>query len=167
MLWLAPAAALGIIIPMAVTVTRQPRSDAVIQFTVFIPNRIGRLHEVVRLLSERAVHILALTVLDTTDSTILRLIVDDPDSARPLLEEHSIAFTQTAVVVVELQGERQLRDILAALLEAELNVHYTYPFLTRPGGKSALVLNVEHPDVASESLRRNLFTLLYQGDIAR
>ncbi len=54
-----------------------------------------------------------------------------------------------------------------ALLEAELNVHYTYPFLTRPGGKSALVLNVEHPDVASESLRRNLFTLLYQGDIAR
>jgi hypothetical protein len=152
---------------MAVAIARQPRSDPVIQFTVFIPNRIGRLHEVVRRLSERAVHILALTVLDTTDSTILRLIVDDPDAARALLEEHAFAFTETAVVVVEMQGERQLRDVLAALLEAELNIHYTYPFLTRPGGKSALVLNVEHPEVAVESLRRNLFPVLYQGDISR
>jgi hypothetical protein len=152
---------------MAVAIARQPRSDPVIQFTVFIPNRIGRLHEVVRRLSERAVHILALTVLDTTDSTILRLIVDDPDAARALLEEHAFAFTETVVVVVEMQGERQLRDVLAALLEAELNIHYTYPFLTRPGGKSALVLNVEHPEVAVESLRRNLFPVLYQGDISR
>lgn len=85
---------------MAVAIARQPRSDPVIQFTVFIPNRIGRLHEVVRRLSERAVHILALTVLDTTDSTILRLIVDDPDAARALLEEHAFAFTETVVVVV-------------------------------------------------------------------
>jgi hypothetical protein len=152
---------------MAVAIARQPRSDPVLQFTIFIPNRIGRLHEVARLLYERAVHILALTVLDTTDSTILRLIVDDPDSARGLLQKHAFAFTETSVVVVEMQGERQLRDVLASLLEAELNIHYTYPFLTRPGGKSALVLNVEHPEVAVECLRRNLFTILYQGDIAR
>lgn len=152
---------------MAVAIARQPRSDPVIQFTVFIPNRIGRLHEVARLLFDRAVHILALTVLDTTDSAILRLIVDDPASARTLLREHDFAFTENAVVVIEMQGERQLRDVLAALIEAELNIHYTYPFLTRPGGRSALVLNVEHPEVAVESLRRNLFTILYQGDILR
>lgn len=152
---------------MAVAIARQPRSDPVIQFTVFIPNRIGRLHEVVRRLSERSVHLLALTVLDTTDSTILRLIVDDPEAARALLEQHSFPYTETTVVVVEMQGERQLRDVLASLLEAELNIHYTYPFLTRPGGRSALVLNVEHPEVATECLRRNLFTVLYQGDISR
>jgi hypothetical protein len=93
---------------MAVAIARQPRSDPVLQFTIFIPNRIGRLHEVARLLYERAVHILALTVLDTTDSTILRLIVDDPDSARGLLQKHAFAFTETSVVVVEMQGERQL-----------------------------------------------------------
>lgn len=152
---------------MAVAIARQPRSDPVIQFTVFIPNRIGRLHEVVRRLAERSVHILALTVLDTTDSTILRLIVDDPEAARSLLEQNSFPFTETGVVVVEMQGERQLRDVLASLLEAELNIHYTYPFLTRPGGRSALVLNVEHPEVATDCLRRNLFTVLYQGDISR
>jgi hypothetical protein len=152
---------------MAVAIARQPRSDPVIQFSVFIPNRLGRLHEVVRMLSDRDVHILALTVLDTTDSTILRIIVDDTDTARSLLQEHAFAFTETPVVVVEIAGERQLGAVLSALLEAELNVHYTYPFLTRPGGKSALVLNVEHPEVAQDSLRRNYFTILYQGDIAR
>jgi hypothetical protein len=108
-----------------------------------------------------------LTVLDTTDSTILRIIVDDPDLARSLLQEHGFAFTETAVVVVEIAGERQLQDVLAALLEAELNIHYTYPFLNRPAGKSALVLNVEHPEVAVDSLRRHYFTVLYQGDVSR
>jgi hypothetical protein len=152
---------------MAVAVTRLPPSDPVLQFTVFIPNRLGRLHEVTRRLFERSVHILALTVLDTTDSTILRIIVDDPDLARGLLQEHGFAFTETAVVVVEIAGERQLQDVLAALVEAELNIHYTYPFLNRPAGKSALVINVEHPEVAVESLRRHQFEVLYQGDVSR
>jgi hypothetical protein len=129
---------------MAVATIRQPPSDPVLQFTVFIPNRLGRLHEVTRRLFERSVHILALTVLDTTDSTILRIIVDDPDLARSLLQEHAFAFTETPVVVVEIAGERQLQDVL-----------------------SALVLNVEHPEVAIDSLRRHQFTVLYQGDVSR
>ena len=95
------------------------------------------------------------------------IIVDDPDLARSLLQEHGFAFTETAVVVVEIAGERQLQDVLAALVEAELNIHYTYPFLNRPAGKSALVLNVEHPEVAIDSLRRHYFTVLYQGDVSR
>jgi len=60
-----------------------------------------------------------------------------------------------------------LQDVLAALVEAELNIHYTYPFLNRPAGKSALVLNVEYPEVAIDSLRRHDFTVLYQGDVSR
>jgi phosphatidylserine decarboxylase len=111
--------------------------------------------------------VLSFGEVDTTDSTILRIIVDDPDLARSLLQEHGFAFTETAVVVVEIAGERQLQDVLAALLEAELNIHYTYPFLNRPAGKSALVLNVEHPEVAVDSLRRHYFTVLYQGDVSR
>ena len=60
---------------------REREREPVIQFTVFIPNRLGRLFEVTCRLAEREVHILALTVLDTTDSTILRFVVDDPDRA--------------------------------------------------------------------------------------
>jgi short subunit dehydrogenase-like uncharacterized protein len=71
------------------------------------------------------------------------------------------------LVLEQLAGERQLQDVLAALVEAELNIHYTYPFLNRPAGKSALVLNVEYPEVAIDSLRRHYFTVLYQGDVSR
>jgi hypothetical protein len=141
--------------------------EPVVQFSVFIPNRLGRMHEVVRRLAEHAVHVLALTLLDTTDSTIIRLIVDDPERARALLEEHAFPFTETVIVAVEIAGEGQLQDVLAALLEAELNIHYTYPFLTRPGGKSALALSLEHPDVAEDALRRHQFIVLYQEDLSR
>lgn len=150
------------------TVTARERDrEPVIQFSVFIPNRLGRLHEVTCRLAEREVHILALTVLDTTDSTILRLVVDDPDRARALLAEHNFPFTEVQVLAVEVGGEGRLKDVLSALLEAELNIHYTYPFLTRPGGRSALVVSIEDQEVAEDSLRRHQFDVLCQTDLSR
>lgn len=125
------------------------------------------MHAVVRLLGEREVHVVALSVLDTTDSTILRVVVDDPDRARGLLEEHALPFTENTVVCVEFVYAEQLQEVLAALREAELNLHYVYSFLIRPGNKPALVLSLENPDVAEESLRRNQFRVLYQADITR
>lgn len=147
--------------------TREREHEPVIQFSVFIPNRLGRLHEVTCRLAEREVHILALTVLDTTDSTILRAVVDDPDRARGLLQEHNFPFTEVPVLAVEVSGEGRLKDVLSALLEAELNIHYTYPFLTRPGGRSALVVSIEDQEVAEECLRRHQFDVLYQADLSR
>ena len=71
------------------------------------------------------------------------------------------------VVCVEFDYEHQLQEILAALREAELNLHYIYPFLLRPGNKPALVLSLECPEVAEESFRRHQFRVLYQADISR
>ena len=150
----------------AETATARP-SDPVHQFSVFVPNRMGRMYEVVRRLAEREVHVVALSVLDTTDSTILRFVVDDPDRARALLDEHAFPFTENPVVCVEFDYEHQLQEVLAALRAAELNLHYVYPFLIRPGGKPALVMSLEAPDVAEDSLRRHQFRLLYQTDITR
>lgn len=137
------------------------------QFSVFVPNRMGRMYQVVTLLAEREVHVVALSVLDTTDSTILRFLVDDPDRARALLSEHNLPFTENPVVCVEFDYERQLQEILAALCEAELNLHYVYPFLIRPGNKPALVISLEHSEVAEDSLRRHQFRIIYQADITR
>ncbi len=137
------------------------------QFSVFVPNRMGRMNEVVRALAEREVHIMALSVLDTTDSTILRLVVDDPDGARRLLDERNFAYSESVMVCVEVESEKLLQEVLGALVEAELNIHYTYAFLTRPGGKSALAISLEHQDVAEDALRRHQFRVLYQSDIAR
>lgn len=132
-----------------------------------MPNRLGRLHEITRKLADANVHALALTVLDTTDSTILRLIVDDPAEARRLFVEVGFPFTETTLLVVELDYGQELKDVLAALLEAELNIHYIYPFLRRPAEKSALAISLEHPEVAEEALRRHQITVLYQADLAR
>ena len=152
---------------MSVSTARERDPEPVVQFSVFVPNRMGRMNEVVRSLGEREVHIMALSVLDTTDSTILRLVVDDPDGARRLLDERAFAYSESVMVCVEVDSEKLLQGVLGALVEAELNIHYTYPFLTRPGGKSALAISLEHQDVAEEALRRHQFRVLYQSDIAR
>jgi hypothetical protein len=148
-------------------VARERNPEPVLQFSVFTANRLGRLHEVAQRLAANEVHIMALSVLDATDSTVLRLVVDDPDKARQVLDLHQFPYVETPLLVVEIDHERQLKDVLAALFEAELNIHYTYPFLTRPGGRSALAINIEHPDVAEHAVRRHQFRVLYQTDIAR
>ena len=152
---------------MSVSTARERDPEPVVQFSVFVPNRMGRMNEVVRSLAEREVHIMALSVLDTTDSTILRLVVDDPDGARRLLDERAFAYSESVMVCVEVDSEKLLQEVLGALVEAELNIHYMYPFLTRPGGKSALAISLEHQDVAEVALRRHQFRVLYQSDIAR
>ena len=137
------------------------------QFSVFTANRLGRLHELIGFFGSRSVHVLALTVLDTTDSAILRLIVDDPDQARSLLHEHGFAFTESEVVVVEVSGSSELGRMMAALLEAELNVNYLYSFISHPNGKSLLALSMEDNEVAATVLRKHQFRVLVQSDISR
>src|SRR5436189_295938 len=93
--------------------------DAVVQFSVFTPNRLGRLHDLVGLLDRHDVHVLALTILDTTDSSIIRIAVDDPDKARDLLHEHGFPFTESRLVVVEVNSPDQLGRLMSAFLGAE------------------------------------------------
>jgi hypothetical protein len=142
-------------------------ADPVKQFSVFTENRVGRLSDLTTLLKANDVHIVALTVLDFTDTTILRLVVDDNDKARELMVNNDFPYTECEVVAVEIADEADLREVLAALLEAEINIHYVYSFIKRPEGRSALVLNIEDPDVAAQSLNNHGFKVLTQSDIAR
>lgn len=145
----------------------QSALDPVKQFSVFTENRVGRLSDLTSLLKSNDVHIMALTVLDFTDTTILRLVVDDNDKARELMVNNDFPYTECDVVAVEIRDEGDLREVLAALLEAEINIHYVYSFIKRPEGKSALVLNIEDQDVAAQSLNNHGFRVLTQSDIAR
>src|SRR5882724_3650883 len=104
---------------MATEIARGRRADPVIQFSVFTPNRLGRLHDLIALLAAKSVHVLGLTILDTTDSSIIRLVVDDPDGARELLLREGFPYTESKLVVVEAEPT-ELNRLMAALLEAEL-----------------------------------------------
>ena len=141
--------------------------DPVKQFSVFAENRVGRLNDLVALFKEHNVHIIAITVLDTTDSAIMRVIVDDPDKARELMVNNDFPYTECEVLAVEIGDESKLRGVLAALYIAEINVHYVYSFIKRPDNEAALVLNVEDSDVAAQALNRCGFKVLCQRDISR
>jgi hypothetical protein len=152
---------------MPTTAIQGPSAQAVVQFSVFTPNRLGRLNELVKLLGTHNIHVLALTVLDTTDSSIIRVVLDDPDQARELLHQNSFAFTESTLVVVEVTSPDELNRLISALLEAELNINYLYSFIPHSHGKSILGLSMEDNDMAEQVLKRHQFPLLKQSDISR
>lgn len=147
------------------SIRRQP--DPVIQFSVFTPNRLGRLHDLISLLYSRNVHLMALSVLDTTDSAIIRIVVDDPDQARDLLKEHEFPFTESHLVAVEFNPATEWSRLMNAMLQTELNINYLYSFIPQPQGKSVLALSMEDNELAEQVLRQHQFRVLKQSDISR
>ena len=141
--------------------------DPVKQFSIFAENRVGRLFDLTTVLQRHNVHLVALTVLDTTDSSIFRVVVDDPDRARELMINNDFPFTEVTVLAIELEGEHRVKNVLGALFEAEININYVYSFIQRPTGKSGLILSCEDYEVAAESLNRCGISVLTQADIAR
>jgi hypothetical protein len=163
--------ALRRILPMPLDLpetTQKMGGPLVKQFSVFLPNKVGAMLEVVRLLNAHHTHVVALSVSESTDSAIARIIVSDPERVENLLRENNIAFGVCEVVVVELREvATQLVKLLAALFMAEVNVHFTYPLLTRPHGLAALALHVDDTDCASSVLMGEGFKTLSQSDISR
>lgn len=151
----------------AASAIRARRANSVIQFSVFTPNRLGRLNDLVKLFGSQNVHVLALTVLDTTDSSIIRTVLDDPDRARELLQSEGFAFTESQLVVVEVTSPEELNRLIAALLEAELNINYLYSFIPHPNGKSIVGLSMEDNDIAEQVIKQHQFPVLKQSDISR
>lgn len=152
---------------MTTETVRGRQRDAVTQFSAFTPNRLGRLHDLVGALGAQGVHVLALTVLDTTDSAIIRFVVDDPEKTRDVLHLQGFAFAESPLVVVEVNSPDELNRLVSALLEAELNINYLYSFIPHPHGKSILGLSMEDNEMAEQVLRRHQFSLLRQSDISR
>lgn len=152
---------------MATEIRKARHPDAVTQFSVFTPNRLGRLHDLVGMLAAQGVHVLALTILDTTDSAVIRFVVDDPQRARGLLVQHGFPFTESVLLVVAVDAATELHRLMTALLEAELNINYLYSFIPHPQGKSILGLSMEDNEIAEEVLLKHQFRVLRQGDISR
>ena len=148
--------------------TQKFEGPRVRQFSIFLPNKVGAMLEIVKLLNAHHTDVVALSIAESTDSAIARVVVSDPDLVERLFREHNIAFGVCEMVVVELKEVAgQLAKLLAALFMAEVNVHFTYPLLIRPRGFSALAVHVDDADCASSVLLGEGFRLLSQGDISR
>lgn len=138
------------------------------QFSIFLPNKVGAMLDVVKLLHAHNTHVVALSISESTDSAIARIVVSDPEQVEELFHQHDVPFGVCAMVVVELREvATELAKLLAALLMAEVNVHFSYPLLTHPRGFAALALHVDDTDCATSVLLGEGFKLLSQADISR
>lgn len=149
------------------TIAKAGRGDPVIQFSIFSENKALRLVDLVRLLNSNNVHAMALTILDATDSSIIRVVVDDPRKTRHLLRNHRFSFAECEVLAVEIASAADVNKALLALLMAEVNIHYIYSFVSRPNEKCALAINIDDIDIAEQCLISHQFKVLRQDDISR
>ncbi|HEX4638897.1 MAG TPA: hypothetical protein VH170_05365 [Chthoniobacterales bacterium] len=138
------------------------------QFSVFLPNKVGAMHDVLKSLTAHDYHVIAMSVSESTDSAIARLIVSDPDGVEQLFRQNNIAFGMCEVVVVEMaEVAFELPRLFASIFMAEVNVHFTYPLLMRPHTHAALAIHVDDNDCAISVLSGAGFHLLSQSDISR
>ncbi|HXG12279.1 MAG TPA: acetolactate synthase [Gemmataceae bacterium] len=135
------------------------------QFNVFLENRLGALLNVVRRFETTDLHIVSLTVVDSADCAIIRMVLSDPERALEIFEQAKLPVTESDLLVVQLpEGPQPLLKICKALLEAEVSIHYAYPLLVGPRGRAALAIRVDDLEMAAQTLSRNGFTLFTEGD---
>ena len=143
-------------------------SEPVSQFSVSLPNRVGALMSLVKLLQDHHIDVIGFFTQDSVDLTLVRMLVTDPEGTQALFMERGIAFSTCHVVVVEIQeGDQGLVPCLAALQEAEINIRFSYPLLRGSGPWSRMALNVDDYLEAGAALLRAGFKTLSQSELSR
>jgi len=131
------------------------------QISIFLENKPGALEEVTRVLKDADINIRALSLADTSDFGILRLIVNDIDTAEKVLHANGLTVRRTPVVAVEVPDRPGgLHSILELLSRKGINVEYTYAFVDRSGENALIIFRFDRIDEAIEILLENGITVL-------
>jgi hypothetical protein len=134
------------------------------QISVFLENKAGRLSEVARILSEAGINIRALSLADTSDFGILRLIVNDNVRAKEALKAQGFTVGKTDVVAVEVEDRPGgLHKILEILHKSNVNVEYMYAFVQQSGANAVIIFRFDNLDEAVKVLQANGVTVI-EGD---
>ncbi len=139
---------------------------AIKQLTVFVPNRKGSIVAVTDVLAKNNINMRALSIAETEDFGILRLIVNDEKSAEKVLEEQGYLIKVVDVVGVKIGDEPgKLTEALNVLDKADINVEYLYAFMARTEKHAYVVLRVENNEKAEIALVNEGFKLITEADI--
>jgi hypothetical protein len=126
------------------------------QISVFLENKPGALADVTRILGEAGVNIRALSLADTKDFGIMRLIVNDHEKAKSVLVAKGLTVRKTEVVAVEVPDRPGgLADILKGLSDSGINVEYLYAFVQHSGSNAIIIFRFDETDKAIEALTKN------------
>jgi hypothetical protein len=136
------------------------------QLSIFVENKAGTVAEITKSIADAGVSIRALSVADTQEFGILRLIVSDATRAREALHENECVVSVTKVIGVEIPDVAGgLSEVLQLMSENNINVEYLYAFITISGQHAYVVLRVEDNDRAAKILTENGVKLVTQADI--
>ena len=138
------------------------------QISVFIENRRGRLREVTDVLWKNNINIRALSLADTSDYGVLRLIVDNPHAAHAVLKEGGFMVSETDVIAVEVEDEPGgLSRVLGILDNQGINVEYMYAFVEKCSENAVNIFRIDDIDAAVSALEEGNVTILDGETISR
>ena len=138
------------------------------QVSVFLENKSGRLYEACKCLAESDVNIRALSIAETADYGVLRLIVNDPENAMRVMAENGFTVSETEVIAVEVPDEPGgLSGVLAPLYDANVNIEYLYCFVEKSGESAIVVFRVEQLDAGIRALQGGGYTVMREEDVYR
>ncbi len=136
------------------------------QISVFLENKEGRVAQVTQILSESDINIRALSIADTTEFGILRLIVDKPELAEKALKADGFTVSITEVIAVSIKDEPGgLAKALKMLHDDKISVEYIYAFISKTSHKANVILRVEECERAIESLETGGFLVLKASEV--
>ena len=135
------------------------------QFNIFMPNRVGRLSELLTTLDEANVEVAGLSVVDSADWAVVRMIFTDVGKARVKLTNAGVAFTESDVLAVTLDDIDTLSQVCKALVAAELNIQFAYPLFIRHNDYPVLVFHTDDHVLSAQLLTKRGFTLIDHEDM--
>lgn len=136
------------------------------QFCIFLENRVGRLNDLMRQVESLDTRVLAISMVDSVDFAMVRLIFNNSDRAREKLELSGFLFTESDVVGVALpEGAMPFHEICSTLVKAEVNIHHAYPLLYRKQGYGAVAIYVDDVDTALNVLHAAKLRVLTESDL--
>lgn len=136
------------------------------QISVFLENKPGHLSSACKVLADAKINIVTLSLADTEQFGILRLIVRDWTKAKALLEEKGFVVNVTDVIATQVCDQPGgLYDILAVIDQSQINIEYMYAFTAREGDCALLVFRFDDPDKAIEWLQQNHIGVVKQADL--
>ncbi|ACL03400.1 MULTISPECIES: ACT domain-containing protein [Desulfatibacillum] len=137
------------------------------QISIFIENKAGRLAEVARILSDSDVNIRALSLADTSDFGVLRLIVNHTSRARDVLKDNGFTVRRTSVAAVEVMDQPGgLLAVLDLLNGAGVNIEYMYAYANPPGGNAVMIFRFDRMEDAIELLKNNNMRILEAEELS-
>ena len=136
------------------------------QLSVFIENREGRLEQVLEALKEKNINIISLSLADSSDYGILRMIVSDPEGGKAILKEKGFSAMLTQVMAVKLSHQvGQLQTLLSEICRAGINLEYTYALATGTDDAS-IIIKTADLEKAAEVLEKTGVELIASKDLS-